>query len=245
MYEELKRIAKVLLPASVLKGNEDVIRKLIARKYKGDRYQCNICNYNLSDWVRLDRGDLLCPACGSLGRSRRLHSILDAMDLGGLRVLHFSPPAGLRKLYRSNQAIEYITTDYAGEFEADYNYDILNIDADDESYDVIICYHVLEHIEDDRIAIAELYRVLADRGLLFVQTPFHDPPTDENPEYNTPALRLLHYGQDDHVRIYNADDLERRLRQTGFDVSKRHYESGGENVNGFKGEEIVLISRKM
>jgi len=105
--------------------------------------------------------------------------------------------------------------------------------------------HVLEHIENDRTAIAELYRVLSDRGLLFVQTPFHDPPTDENPDYDTPEMRLKNYGQDDHVRIYNADDLAARLKQACFDVNKRHFESGQENVNGFKGEEIILISRKL
>lgn len=229
----------------MLKGNEELIRKVIARNYKGDKYRCNICQYSLSDWIYLDRGDLLCPSCGSLGRTRRLHSILESIDLGGLRILHFSPPSSLRKRYKQNPSIEYSTTDFVGEFEADFNYDILDIDAEDESYDVIICYHVLEHILDDRKAIAELYRILSDRGLLIIQTPFHNLQTDENPEYDTPELRLKHYGQDDHVRIYNAEDLAERLEESDFEVSVRNYESGSSNVHGFKDEEVVLICRKM
>lgn len=244
MYESLKRIAKIILPSSVLTKNERFFRGMISHRYRGTQYQCNVCNANLGDWVKLERGDYLCPSCGSLPRSRRLWGLINEENLDGKDILHFSPPKHLRELLSKIEKVNYVTTDYESEFESDETYDITDIPVDDDSFDVIICYHVLEHIMDDKKAISELVRVLREGGRLYVQTPFHDLPTDENVEYNTPELRLKYYGQKDHVRIYNANDLLNRFKLMDIKATLLTLESDEDNFHGFKKKESIILIEK-
>ena len=140
MYELLKSVGLKLFP-SLITSQEDKLRKVLAWKYKGDRFQCNICGVKLSSFINRENGDRLCPRCGSVGRTRRLFSILS--DTGNKkRVLHFSPPKAMKNKLQGFASYDYKTTDYEGEFEADYSYDITAIANKDNQYDLIICYHV-------------------------------------------------------------------------------------------------------
>lgn len=243
MYNQLKLIARKLFPASVLKANEDRLRRLIALRYAGTTYRCNCCGTGLSQFVRLERGDLLCPRCGSLPRNRRLwHILYEQMDIRGLRVLHFSPSPSLAKLLRASPLVEYVTTDYEGEFVADQHYDITRITEPDNRFDLIICYHVLEHIPDDRAAMAELYRVLAPGGVCVVQTPFGEGDIYEDDRVDTPAGRLAAFGQEDHVRVYSVAGLTERLRAAGFRVLANTYPAN--HLHGWRAGETVLLAEK-
>ena len=244
MYESIKSILKAILPGSLITRNEAFLRSLVSARYKGDKYQCNICKFNLMDWIHLDRGDLLCPNCGSLGRTRRLRNVIERLDLENKKLLHFSPPKSLRTYFESVTSLDYVTTDFESEFEADQQYDITNIAVEDNTFDIIICYHVLEHITEDHKAIFELYRVIKDGGVLIVQTPFHDLPTAEDSSINTAELRLEHYGQEDHVRIYNAEDLAERISIVGFQVEILTYNMEIDNKNGFKLKEVCFCCTK-
>lgn len=244
MYNQLKKIAGRLLPTSLLKANEDRLRRLIALRYAGTTYRCNCCGTGLSRFVRLESGDLLCPRCGSLPRGRRLWHILhEQMDIRGLRVLHFSPSPCLAGLLRAYPLAGYVTTDYEGEFIADQHYDITRITEPDNRFDLIICYHILEHIPDDRAAMSELYRVLAPGGLCLVQTPFREG-TDiyEDPSITSPASRLAAFGQADHVRVYSVAGLTERLRAAGFRVLATTYPSN--HLHGWRAGETVLLAEK-
>ncbi|WP_084541534.1 class I SAM-dependent methyltransferase [Nocardioides alkalitolerans] len=85
------------------------------------------------------------------------------------------------------------------------------------SVDLMVCYHVLEHIPDDAAAMAEIRRVLASDGLALVQVPLSmDRPTAEDPEADE-ETRVRRFGQADHVRLYGWD-LEDRLQAAGLDV---------------------------
>lgn len=85
----------------------------------------------------------------------------------------------------------------------------------DGAVDLAICYHVLEHVRDDRRAMAELSRVLAPGGFAIVQVPIRrGAPTDEAPDAPV-AARVRRFGQEDHVRYY-GDDFERRLEDAGL-----------------------------
>lgn len=242
MYEVLKSIAKKLFP-SLLTSQEETLRKLLAWRYKGTQYQCNICQTKLSSFINRENGDRLCPRCGSVGRTRRLFSILS--DEGEIkRVLHFSPPKAMKKRLQSFASYRYETTDYEGEFEADHEYDITYIDNGSDQFDLIICYHVLEHIIEDSKAMSELYRILAKGGQVYIQTPFTKNVLFEDYSISSPEDRLLHYGQADHVRIYTYEVLVDRLRQVGFDVEVKEYAEAIDNYHGFKVEEQVLIAQK-
>ena len=85
----------------------------------------------------------------------------------------------------------------------------------DRSVGVLVCYHVLEHVEDDAAAMRELARVLAPGGVGLVQVPIRvGVPTDEDPTADRPE-RIRRFGQSDHVRYY-GDDFEERLTDAGL-----------------------------
>jgi SAM-dependent methyltransferase len=93
----------------------------------------------------------------------------------------------------------------------------------DQSFDVIICSHVLEHIPDDKTAMMELYRVLVSEGVAYIQVPYRrDHETDEDPNITDPKEREKRWGQFDHVRLYGKD-LKLRLESVGFLVKENDY----------------------
>src|SRR5262249_40361896 len=92
------------------------------------------------------------------------------------------------------------------------------IDLPDDSFDLVICSHVLEHVSDDRAAISELERIVAPGGMALILTPYRPhEPTREDPSVTTPMGRMLAFGQHDHVRLCGADRSD-RLREPGWDV---------------------------
>ncbi|WP_231956600.1 methyltransferase domain-containing protein [Posidoniimonas polymericola] len=95
--------------------------------------------------------------------------------------------------------------------------DITNLELEDNLFSLIWCSHVLEHIEDDRLAMSELFRVSRPRGLTLVMVPIYGEKTFEDPRVTTPADRLKHFKQEDHVRLFGLD-IANRLRDTGFEV---------------------------
>ncbi len=243
MYNELKNAARILLPNRLVKRYEDLLRPMIAIAYRGRNFECNLCNYKLSRFVRLENGDLLCPRCGSLPRNRRLFDILKDR-IAGKEVLHFSPAPPLKKALGKLPIKRYLTSDLSGEFPSDRQLDITRLDLPENSFDIIICYHILEHIEDDHAAMDELFRVLKPGGTCFVQTPFKEGDIYEAPSKTTPDERLKHFGQEDHVRIYSVNGLRERLRKHGFNTDVSIYEESTYNPSGFSEEEIVLVARK-
>jgi len=246
LYELLKNIGKKLVPASWLLQNERKVRRLFAFKYAGKTYHCNVCGAGLSGFVRLGTGDLLCPFCGSLPRNRRLWQLLGEMGVSGA-VLDFSPSRCLRAEMSKVPGLDYVTTDFAGEFEADKTYDITRIDEPAERFDLVICYHVLEHVEEDKQAMAELYRVLKKGGKAIIQTPFKDGDIFEDVSIRTPESRLVHFGQEDHVRIYSAQGLKSRLELAGFKVKALEYDGGNTGTTarlGMKERETILVASK-
>jgi SAM-dependent methyltransferase len=104
---------------------------------------------------------------------------------------------------------------------ADLRLDITDMDLPESSFDLIFCSHVLEHVPDDRAAMRELRRVLAEGGLALVLVPYRPGVTTyEDPSITSPLDRMVAFGQQDHVRIYGSD-LSDRLREAGFDVEDR------------------------
>ena len=125
----------------------------------------------------------------------------------GVRMLDFSPSRALYRALKSMPDIEYVSSDFAGEFVADRHYDLTKLDLPDASVDLITCFHILEHIDNDRAAMAELHRVLAPGGSALIQTPFKPGVIDEDSTVTTPEGRRAAFGQEDHVRTYSADGL--------------------------------------
>ena len=239
MYEQLKK----RIPKTFIKNNEKLLRNLVSIFYIGNNYQCNICNFKMSRFIKLNNNNRLCPKCGSLPRTRKLWDLLQH-EIQDKTVLHFSPSSSIKRKIELFDNITYVTSDYAGEFIATKRLDIESIDEPNDTYDIIICYHVLEHIEHDIKAMKELLRIIKPTGRCFIQTPFKTGDTYENDEVKTDEERLIHFGQKDHVRIYSAENLMDRLESVGFHTKLRVYETADNNTYGFNSNEKVIIAEK-
>jgi SAM-dependent methyltransferase len=141
----------------------------------------------------------------------------DVVRLGDCdATLHIAPEASIASWLRSETA-EYVSVDLDSPI-ADVHADITCLPFDDSSFDVIVCAHVLEHVTDDRLAIAELVRVLRSDGTMFVQVPMRPIATTlEDEAVTSPRDRQRVFGQWDHVRICGQDYGE-RLAQAGLEV---------------------------
>ncbi len=104
-------------------------------------------------------------------------------------------------------ALRFVADHFADVVRAD----VLDLPFESESFDLVIASHVLEHVADDRKAVAEIRRVLKIGGQAVLQTPFSATlaHTWEDGGVDTPAARTEAYGQDDHVRLYGRDIFER------------------------------------
>jgi SAM-dependent methyltransferase len=244
MYLLFKKIIFKIFSKKLLMKNESFLRALYAQLYSGKKFQCNICGKKLNQFIVNQRNEQLCPKCGSLGRDRRLWQILNENFLvENSKILDFSPSRSLYKKLKSINKIDYSSTDLSGDFLADFQHDITNLDIESTTYDLIICYHILEHIENDLLAMQELHRVLKSEGNIIIQTPFKDGNTYENPLVTSPQERLKHFGQEDHVRIYSKEGLKNRLENNGFKVAVRHFNDGNLYYGFIKKETVFIVSK--
>jgi ubiquinone/menaquinone biosynthesis C-methylase UbiE len=159
-----------------------------------------------------------------------------------IKILDFSPSRSIYRLLKDNP--NYISSDLSGDFLARVSYDITKINADNESFNLIICYHVLEHIENDIKAMEELFRVIKKGGYCLIQTPYKKGKIYEDASIISPEQREIHFGQFDHVRIYSIEGLKDRLENVGFKVNPKHFTSDFENLHGFIIDETVFICEK-
>lgn len=244
MYSQIKTILKSIVPKKLWHQYEPTFRGIVYGFYKGNNFKCNICEAKLKSFIHLANKDLLCPRCGSLPRTRRLYSLLTEHQCLKGTFLHFSPPLSLYKKLAKLTNIQYLSSDFENEFLATHQFDLTNIDLADYIIDHFIAYHVLEHIEADQKAMKELYRITKKGGKGFIQTPFKKGTIYEDFSIQSPEERLLHFGQADHVRIYNVKGLQNRLESVGFKVELLIFTETAANYHGFKTSETVLLVEK-
>ncbi len=126
-------------------------------------------------------------------------------------------------IFRKQPNLEYTTADLYSPI-ADVKADICNLPFDDNSFDVVFCNHVLEHITDDTKAMQELYRVLKPGGMGIFQIPqdLSRATTFEDDSITDQKERAKIFGQYDHVRVYGRDYFD-KLRSIGFKVDEVDY----------------------
>jgi SAM-dependent methyltransferase len=140
-----------------------------------------------------------------------------------LKVLHFAPEKIITRLFQSFKNIDYLSADL-DPTKAMAKQDITNTTFADNSFDIIFCSHVLEHIPDDHQAMKEIRRILRPDGFAILQVPVKDnfngiriEKTYEDFNITDPKERAIAFGQFDHVRVYGRD-FKDRLEKAGFKV---------------------------
>ncbi len=224
---------------------EPFIRSIYSLFYIGNKYQCSVCNKKLRKFIEI-KNSKICPNCGSIARDRRLYSLIKDTFLDDrIKILDFSPSRAVYRKIKTNKQLDYTSSDLSGNFIAEKKFDITNIAMPDNSYDLIVCYHVLEHIENDKKAMSELYRVLKKNGHCIIQTPFKEGDIYEDNSIKTKEDRTKYFGQEDHVRIYSVQGLKKRLEKSGFQVLVNHFTEKQNNKFGYSIDEYVLICQKV
>jgi SAM-dependent methyltransferase len=230
--------------------------RLVGLFYAGSRVSCPVCGRGYRKFLPYGRvkprSNALCPGCLSLERHRLLWLYLkQTTDFfeRPLQVLHFAPEACFVDRFRAVHGEGYVTADIESPL-AQLKIDIHRIPLPDNSFDVVLCNHVLEHVDDDIKAMKELYRVLKPGGFAILQVPFFSPIPDTttgDPSITDPVQRERLYGQRDHVRRY-GNDYPSRIATAGFvpvadDFVDRLPEEVRQRHGLVKGE-VVYLGRK-
>ncbi len=204
-----------------------ILRTIICKiMYSGNDRYCPLCDRYFSRFLPAGvekRRDAKCPWCGSRERDRlvwlfyqrQINLFQESLEKP---FLHVAPEKMIEEKLRIVLAEKYISADLYDR-RADVKMDITRIEYPDKSFSVIYCSHVLEHVQDDLMAMREFKRILDSDGWAVFMVPIAGDTTIEDPAVTDPDERLRLFGQKDHVRIYGLD-FKKRLENSGFDVKQ-------------------------
>ena len=225
----MKYILK-FLPRKFLIKYSFLITPILRIIFHGKKYTDPIDDSNYSKFLsygyKTVRKNALCPGTLSLERHRLLWLYLDKETNflnSNLKVLHVAPEQVFYKKFKKLKNWEYFTFDLNSPI-ADIKGDLISTNFKDEYFDLIICNHVLEHIEDDKSALDEMYRILKYNGISILQVPINvkRENTFEDLSIKSKIQREKYFGQYDHVREYGLD-FKDRVEQAGFEVEMINY----------------------
>lgn len=218
------------IPRPLLIRASYLARPFLVWWLQGDRFTDPIDGKSFSKFLPYgyedQRENVLSPSTLSLERHRLLWLYLkEETDFftAPHKVLHFAPEQAFYTRFRNLKNLDYTTTDLNSPL-ADVKADICNLPFEADSFDFILCNHVLEHIPDDTKAMQELYRILRPGGTAILQIPqdLSREETFEDDSISDPKERAKIFGQYDHVRVYGRDYFK-KLRQVGFTVEEVDY----------------------
>jgi SAM-dependent methyltransferase len=213
-------------------------RNVAAFFYQGNEVYCPVDGRAYRKFLPYGRIhprlNALCPGSLTLERHRLMWLYLQQKtDFFNKpqKVLHVAPEICFIPLFEKMENLDYITADLDSPW-AQIKMDLHHIPFAENSFDVVFCNHVMEHVDDDIQCMREIYRVLRPGGWAIIQSPVYEmPETYENPLLKHPLEREIAFGQRDHVRKYGQDYGE-RLRKAGFTVTEDDF------VKQFSPEQI-------
>lgn len=188
----------------------------------GENVECACCGHKARRFfaagVVNKRPHARCAFCESLERHRLIALMLKKFPFTEkAKILCIAPEQPLTQFLKKSFTAQITTLDL-NRTDVDVQGDVCALPFPDKSFDVVIANHVLEHVADDQLAMREIQRVLKPQGQAILQTPVHWDlkKTLEDPSA-TPAECLRRFGQDDHVRLYGSDFVD-RLKNIGWNV---------------------------
>jgi len=269
----LKQLIKKILPSFLGRALKQSWLRLRGIYYAGSRYECPVCDHKFREMLPggFDlpvinekkivgggrRDNDVCPRCQSTDRDRLVYLYLKyESDFFKKKqfLMHIAPEPALYRVFKKMLTIDYYpATKYEEGLYYDQNIqkeDLLNLQLDDDTFDWILCNHVLEHIPDDSRAMHELFRVLKPGGQALLQVPYSLilDKTMEDDTITVPKERERVFGQFDHVRIYGKDYPD-RLRKAGFEVKVIKQNWNFANIIDFRrfalnpNEDLFLCSK--
>ncbi len=204
-----------------------ILLTVISPLYRGNRFEDPIdgAKYRkLLPYGQLNkRANALAPRSLSLERHRLIWLYLKqetTFFTDKISFLHVAPEYCFIRKFKKLKNIDYVTGDLISPW-ADIKMDICDMPFDENKFDVAMCNHVFEHVEDDRKGMSEFFRVLKPGGWAIFQVPLNrnNEKTLEDPTVTDPKERERLYLQHDHVRLYGLDYKE-RLETVGFSVTE-------------------------
>lgn len=238
VHELILKLEKII-PKNIFSYIEHLYYILRYPFYIGNNYSCPICGKYFRKFLSMgygtNRKNVICPRDASLERHRLIWLYLKYKTNffnQNLKVLHFAPSYCFQYFFKSFTNLDYVSADLYSP-SAMVKIDITNILFKDNTFDVIICNHVLEHVLDDQSAIKELYRVLKYGGWAIITCPvdFKRKKTFEKKNVKSSKVRKILFGQEDHVRVY-GQDFKNRLESSGFNIKIGNYaKSFGRGAN--------------
>lgn len=223
----LIRWALRFLPRTFLIRVSYLLMRLFKPFLRGDNVKCPVCGATFRKFLPYginSRANVLCPSCFSLERHRLIWLYLERetnFQIATRKVLHVAPEQCFHKRFSKMANLDYLTADLESPI-ADYHFDLHQIPFEQDQFDLVLCNHVMEHVEDDFRVMSEILRILKPNGLAILQVPLDPdlPATYEDKHIIGSREREKHFGQKDHVRLYGTDYPD-RLRRSGFVVKEQ------------------------
>jgi SAM-dependent methyltransferase len=251
----MKKIISLLIryvPRKYLQLFSGVGLKALGIFYRGNKVECPICQSHYRQFLpygRINpRSNALCPNCLSLERHRLIWLYLKEKTnffSTKLKVLHIAPEPCFMKRFEKQHGEDYITADIESPF-AKVKMDIHQIPFEENHFDVVLCNHVLEHVQDDIKAMSEIKRVLRPGGWAILQVPFFSPVPDVTFEDNSVTdqrQREKIFGQDDHVRMFGKD-YSKRIERSGLKGEENDFAKTQPEKFGIQRAEIIYLGKK-
>jgi len=218
-----------------------------------DNYKIHGLAYPLSDFETLNIENYNCKNCGASDRDRLIalyfKKQFKSKDNFNVSLLDFAPSSSLFR-FISEFNFKYRSADLYME-NVDDKIDIQEMNIyEDATFDIFICSHILEHIDDDIKAMQELFRITKKNGIgvCLVPIPLSLNKSMEDKKYlSSEHLRWKYFGQDDHVRMYSKIDFIKRLSNVGFNVTPLGVEYFGKNTfekHGISIKSVLYIVKK-
>lgn len=214
-----------MIPKSIKIPLKKIRQLIYGLKYAGSARHCPVCKRNSRIFGAVGinpRKDAQCFFCGAYERHRLAWLYFkrktNLFSGSSLKMLHVAPEETFEQLLHKQLGNNYLTADLYNP-RAMVKMDITDIQFPNDSFDVIYCSHVLEHVPDDKKAMREFFRILKPNGWAMLLVPVIGEHTFEDVTITDPADRARVFGQEDHVRIYGRDYVD-RLRHAGFDVEE-------------------------
>lgn len=222
-----------IIPRKYIQLFAHLIAKSLSLFYLGNNVTCTVCNHSYRRFLpfgrlKSTRENALCPNCLSLERHRMIWYFIEhqtSLFTEKQSMLHIAPEYCFIKRFNKIDALNYITGDLESPL-AMVKMNVLDIPFNNNEFDIVMCNHVLEHIENDQKAMGEIYRILKPGGWAILQVPIDITllKTYEDFSITSPSEREKHFGQNDHVRQYGKDYTD-RLAAVGFKVKPFDFSS--------------------